>query len=54
MIVHLLTTTSEKRVHEYLTDKLGDNKRTFVLTHRVPNDENHVRYDVFLYVKKEV
>jgi len=53
MLLHLITTTSECRVQECLAKHSVDNDRAFVLTNRVPNDESHVRYDVFLVQKRE-
>ena len=52
MLVHTMTTTSECKVHEYLTEHRNDGRKPFVLTTRIPDDECHVRYDVFEFVKE--
>ena len=53
MLIHLITTTSESKVHEHLESMPDGGKKTFVLTSRIPDDESHVRYDVFMFVKDE-
>ena len=52
MLIHAITTTSECEVQEYLARHALDNSRAFVLANRIPDDENHVRYDVFLVRKR--
>ena len=53
MLVHAFTTTSECKMHQYLTELRHDERKAFVLTTRIPDDEIHVRYDVFEFVKEE-
>lgn len=53
MLRHLLTTTSESEIQDRLAKMGADAPKTFVLSSRVPNDEAHIRYDVFFFVKKE-
>ena len=50
VLVHSITTTSEANMQEYLSKCHNEHKKTFVLTHRIPDDAAHVRYDVFVYV----
>lgn len=52
MLVHTMTTTSECKVQEYLMDHRNEEKKAFVLTSRIPNDECHIRYDVFVFKKR--
>jgi hypothetical protein len=53
LLVHSITTTSESEVHEYLAKISDAAKKAFVLTSRMPDDEAHIRYDVFTFVKDE-
>ena len=48
---HLITTTSECEVNMYLRGNSEWAKRVFVLTSRIPDDCEHLRYDVFQVVK---
>jgi len=53
MLVHRMTTTSECKIHEYLSEHRHDIRKPFVLTTRIPDDDTHVRYDVFEFVKED-
>jgi hypothetical protein len=48
-----MTTTSESKVCEHLARIAGSSGKAFVLTSRIPDDETHVRYDVFMFVKED-
>ena len=52
MLRHLITTTSENKVQQYLEHLSNDNKSVFVLTSRIPDDDIHLRYDVFKVTKE--
>lgn len=47
MLRHLITTTSENKVQEFLSQQTSENHKVFVLTTRIPDDAIHIRYDVF-------
>jgi hypothetical protein len=51
LLRHLITTTSESKVQEYLVNNFSEAKKAFVLTTRISNDDSHIRYDVFSFVK---
>jgi len=53
MLTHRLTTASECKVQEYLMNHKKEENKTFVLTSRVPNDNTHIRYDVFVFAKED-
>ncbi|MFW9843457.1 MAG: hypothetical protein ACFFEV_02655 [Candidatus Thorarchaeota archaeon] len=53
MLVHTITTTSECKVQEYLMKHRKNEKKAFVLTSRIPNDDAHIRYDVFVFTKSD-
>lgn len=53
MLIHSLTTTSERLVQECLAKHTREEKTAFVLSTRIKNDDAHIRYDVFLFVKNK-
>jgi hypothetical protein len=53
MIVHTITTTKESIVQDCLEKYRREEKKAFVLTTRIANDDAHVRYNVFMFVNNE-
>ena len=53
MLIHSLTTTSERTVQDCLAKHRREERTAFVLSSRIKNDAAHIRYDVFLFVKNE-
>jgi hypothetical protein len=53
MLIHLVTTTSEREVQDYLKEHSQEVRKAFVLTTKIPDDDINIRYDIFKFVKED-